>query len=120
MSTTGLQSGLYREIRELAELFDTALIALKSTSGSSVANCPQRLGAVLLRLANPLVTEPHDQLLASLLAGSRRGSRTRLSDLGNALMAGTVSPRLLDDLEDLAGLLEQERAGTFAKIRGHQ
>lgn len=120
MSTTGLQSGLYRDIRQLAELFDAALIALKSTTSPGDPSKPRQLGTILLRLANPPATAPHDQLLASLLAGCRRGSRTRLGELGNALMAGTASPRVLDDLEALAGLLEQERAGTFAKIRGRQ
>lgn len=119
MSTAGLQSGLYREIRQLAELFDAALIALRSTSRAGDASKPRQLGTILLRLANPPATAPHEQLLASLLAGGR-GSRTRLSELGSALMSGTASPRVLDDLEALAGLLEQERAGTFAKIRGRQ
>ncbi len=120
MSTTGLQSGLYREIRDLAELFDATLIALKTTSVAGDPNQPRQLGSILVRLANPQATAPHDQLLASLLAGSRQGNRTRLSELGTALIAGTVSPRVLGDLEALAGLLEQERAGTFAKIRGRQ
>lgn len=120
MSTTGLQSGLYREIRELAELFDSVLIAVKSKAQPQAGDAPRQLGATLVRLANPEPTAPQDQLLASLLAVHGSAGRARLSKLGSDLLAGVISPRLIDELESLAELIEQERAGTFAKIRGRQ
>lgn len=118
MSFQGPHSSLYIQIRQFAELLDQVLLDFKA--GTPDAHQPERvvLGTLLSNLERPGKGELRGQLLANLIRDSGRPSPEHLAELGRNIVSGTISASLVAELEQLARNLEQERAGTFAKIRG--
>jgi hypothetical protein len=120
MSDAGLHSSLYSRIREYAELLDQVLLDFEV--GTADAPAPRemriRLGRLLATLGNRVNGDLQAELLASLVREADRPTLDRLAEIGRDLVAGRSDPSLRRDLEQLARTLEQERARTFAKIRG--
>ena len=118
MSATGLHSGTYPAIRDFAESLDAALVLLKSNTCDPHDERIKRVGQAMIQFGAPASSTPLNQVIGSLIAASSGAAMKQLIELGNSLVAGTVTPAVIDRLEGIAGQLETERASTFAKIRG--
>ncbi len=118
MSHTGLYSGLYAQVRHFAEILDDVIIHLKSGVSTPSDPARQQLAKLLLGLDKSPPMDLSAQLLSALLK-EQSGDRPRgWSEIGEALLAQEVSPRLIERLEHLALAIERERAGILSKMRG--
>lgn len=117
MSATGLHSGTYPAIRDFAESLDAVLVLLKAASCDANDERIKRVGRALVQFGTPASLTPLDQVVGSFIAASS-GPVKQVVDLGNSLLAGIITPGVINRLEAIAASLETERASTFAKIRG--
>lgn len=118
MSTAGLYSNLYTRLRDYAELLDQVLIRLKLGDSSSSDENQRKLGQLLMGLAKSPSTELSTQFLVILLQRENKKNLTRWEKIGQALLSDVVTQDMILQLERLANTLENERAGTFARMRG--
>ncbi len=118
MSDTSYFVGYYSQIRDFAELVDKALIELKTNKDFKGENHRQKLGELLVNSAS---SEENDVFYHNLQLILHEKFKAIVSDwghLGEEIISSNVSGDTLKRLEKVADLLEQERAGVFAKIRG--
>jgi hypothetical protein len=118
MSATGLYSGTYPAIRDFAELLDAVLVLLKANTWDASDERIKRVGQAFVRLGTPDASTPLDQVIGSVIVASSGTAMNQVVDLGKLLLAGAITPTIIDRLESIAASLESERASTFAKIRG--
>lgn len=117
MSTTGLNATLYSRIRDYAEMLDDVLILLKSGTVTAEDADMRRLTSLVQGLAAMSSPNLEVQLLRAVFQGSG-ASPQQWDRLSKELLAGKATPNLIAQLEILAQTLENERAGTLAKMRG--
>jgi hypothetical protein len=118
MTNPGLYSGIYQQIREFAELVDDVLIALKAEDEKSDTPSRQKLAKLLSDLASEHTDTLPTRMIALLVIGDDDSSRVRWSRLATALKSEKVDRSAIDELENLAQLLEQVQADAIAKMRG--
>lgn len=118
MSNPGLYAGIYQLIQEYAELVDMTLIRLKS--GTSQVNDPvrQNLGNFLISLSNETWDSLSTRMLALILQDKDNARRDKWSKLGRSLLSDQIGVSTIQDLEELAIILEHEQAGAIIKMRG--
>ncbi|MDX2243160.1 MAG: hypothetical protein NW224_20965 [Leptolyngbyaceae cyanobacterium bins.302] len=117
MSTIGLYSTLYSRLSECAELLDQTLIHLKQKQQTNVSEQQQKLGYLLSSLTQS-PKEIEAQLLIILLQDTPKKNLAEWSRLGQKLLSNQVTSTELRKLEDLARILEYERADTSTRMRG--
>ncbi|HUJ10670.1 MAG TPA: hypothetical protein VL171_11645 [Verrucomicrobiae bacterium] len=117
MSETGIYAGSYQHVRNYARSVDRLLLDLNSgTSPTEEAVAP--VVSLLEAMQDEKTAAPSIQLLE--IRWKQRASipASRLAEIVSELRTQQISPRTLDDLEDLASLLDQERADMRLKLRG--
>lgn len=117
MSATGLFSGLYARVREYAELLDDVIIQVKSGEGGPADRRRQKLAKLLVALDDEPAADLATQLLL-VLVRERRDGGAGWADVGRALLGPGVPSSVVPRLEELARIVEDERAGMLAKMRG--
>ena len=118
MSSAGLYSNLYTRLRDYAELIDRVLIYLKRGDSNSNNEDRIKLGQLLVGLAKAPSTALSTQVFGILLYRREKRNLARWEKVGQALLTNTITPDVILQLEKLADTLEDERAGTFARMRG--
>ena len=111
MSDIGLYSTWYERIRAIAELVDETLLEVRSESS-------QRRGLIALRnilAESGTAATLARQVLTTLLGDS--GAHLSLASLEHDLSGQTVPATALGHLEQLAEILEEERARAVAQLR---
>jgi hypothetical protein len=118
MSTIGLYSTLYARLAECAELLDLTLIELKQQQQPIIVSDRQKqLGEILVSLGKS--SKGLDaQLLAILLQDNPRNTLSKWTQLGENLLSNHITSEKIVELENLAKMLEYERASTFSRMRG--
>jgi len=119
MSNTSVYSGIYARLRDFAELLDDVLIDLKAEEGPTREDRRQKLGELFVAMDDESKMDLTAQLLQMILQEKLAEDTKDLQELGKALMVSSTTPQMIERLEEIATVLEQERAGTFAKMRGY-
>jgi hypothetical protein len=117
MSETGLFASGYKRVTDYARAVDRLLLDLKSEvipSEETIAPVVTLLEAMQADAGSP----PLVRLL--FLRWKERVSLTasRIGEMVSELRTQQVSPRTVDQLEQLASLLDQERADIRFRLRG--
>lgn len=119
MSYNGLYSGLYARIRDYAELLDEVLISLKAKTSSPTDERRSKLAQLFLGTPTSAPPNLSAQFFQMFIQSEQDIDANQLYEIGKALLSTNVRPNIIDRLEGLALALENERAGMFAKMRGH-
>lgn len=118
MSESGLYSGLYATVRNMAELVDSVLLTIKSShQGATSDTQRQRLGFLLVATAEPQGEDLTSTLLGILVRDATKPGFDPVR-LGNQLLTPELGKESIKGLEVLASILEQERVGMLNKMRG--
>lgn len=118
MSYSGVHSGLYTRIRDYAELLDDVLINLKAGRSSPSDARRRQLAQLFLGTSVSASSSLSLQLLRVFLRDASEVDEQHLAEIGEALLSTNVGPNIVNRLEVFAKALENERAGTLAKMRG--
>ena len=119
MSNTSVHSGIYTRVRDFAELIDDVLIDLKAEEGTSQDGRRKKLGELFVAMGDESKIDLAAQLLQMILQEKLDENTKDLQELGKALISSSTTLQMIERLERIATVLEQERAGTFAKMRGY-
>jgi len=118
MTNPGLYSGIYKQISEYAELVDDVLINLKAEGDKGDTSSRHVLGDLLSQLVVERTDTLPLRMVALLIIGDDANNRKRWSRVANLLKSDKVDNALVDELDNLAQLLEQVQADAMAKMRG--
>lgn len=118
MTNPGLYSGIYQQIREIAELVDEVLVNLKEEGDKADKPSRQKLSELLAQLVAERTNTLSLRMVALLVIGDDTNSRKRWGRLANILKSDKVDYSLINELDSLAQLLEQVQADAMAKMRG--
>ena|SRR5579871_4549844 len=118
MSSEGLYSGLYEQIRTCAILLDSVLIAVKA--GESDPHDPdrQRLCAFLQELASDHPADLYIKMFSFSLLAQSVSDRSAWARMAQALQSSKVDETMVECLEAFAHIVEKERARTLEEMRG--
>jgi len=115
LSDTGLYSGLYTKVRDVAALIDEVLMSAKLGSSCSTDSERNKLATQLAAVAAP-TDFPTNYFLAVIMD---MGSGLDLKSLVGTLQTSqSLSQAVICDLELLASTLESERTRMLSKMRG--
>ena len=118
MSDSGLYSGLYATVRDMAELVDSVLLTIKSASPPASNDLQrQRLASLLVRLSEPESADLTINILGILISDAPRPGFDPIR-LGERLLKHDFGAESINGLEVLASILEQERVGMLSKMGG--
>jgi hypothetical protein len=121
MSDVGLQSGTYQRVRDLAELVDRALVALRVArhSGASRASdgVQETLSRFLIALSDEANSDLSARMLFHLLEDVPGMAPARLREIGEAIRLGLPTDSVLSWLEQLARALEFEQVQATARMK---
>jgi hypothetical protein len=118
MSDPGLYTHLYAQLRDCAELIDQVIIDLE-TKGSAAGTKGRETLAGLLRALQAAPASSLDaMLLANVLRESRVAGRSNWNEVADAIDRGDASRAVIGRLEELARVLESERADMHARMHG--
>jgi hypothetical protein len=117
MSDIGLNSGLYGQMREYAELLDDVLIGLK-TNVALPSDSRQRLADFLTALEADNWQDVPTRVIAILLRDKAYVEKNDWPALASALLSDEIDETVINKLERLAWSLEQEQSIAMARIRG--
>lgn len=118
MTNPGLYSGIYQQIREIAELVDDVLIHLKEEGEQAEKSSRQQLSELLEQLVVERTDTLSLRMVSLLVIGDDLTNRRRWTKLANVLKSNQVDNSVLTELDSLAQLLEQVQADAMAKMRG--
>ena len=118
MSDVGLYAGLYGQIQECAELLDEVLVTLKAGESRSGDADRERLAELLLNIVSQPQGDHPTRVLAAALQGSSPNNLNRWQRVASSLRSQGNESGLVQPLEELAQVVEQERANTLALMRG--
>jgi hypothetical protein len=118
MSDTSLYAGLYEEMRGYAELVDDILLDLREDARSPDIAARQRLGGMLVKLAENQYDELSSRLIILILQDRRSISRSDMLKIGRGLLSPHVEHSVVAALETFAHALEQAQADTLTRMRG--
>ena len=118
MSAIGLYSGIYAQLREFGELLDEVLMGLKG--GSSLGNRinVDALASRFEEIGAQDAVNLQTQMLRVVLQKRMGKSPGYWVNLGHRLRNEKADDELVAVLERMATVLEHERAGAFAEMRG--
>jgi hypothetical protein len=118
MSDPGLYTHLYAQLRDCAELIDQVIINLE-TKRSTAGTKERETLARLLRAIQAAPTSSLDAiLLANVLRDSRISGSANWNEVADAIDRGDTSRAVIGQLEELASVLESERADMHARMYG--
>lgn len=117
MSWSGLNSGLYEQIREYAELTDQTLVELKAEAGHLSRDSRERLGRLLLNIDSFRRKDLSARLIWFILRDSVKMSDQEITRLGAALLKTTHDEAVIRLLEKLAQALAHEQVVVKSRMR---
>jgi hypothetical protein len=117
MSDIGVHSNVYQRVRDYGQLIDEVLVRLRSAASSPSDPPRRRLGELLVGLQ---ATSPNLQTawLGMLIGGIDSTARAEWARVGRALLSASIDSSVIDQLEELAGRLEERRTEALTKMRG--
>jgi hypothetical protein len=118
MSDPGLYTHLYAQIRDCAELIDQVIIDLETRSGVAGAKERETLAGLLRALQAAPASSLDALMLANVLRENRIAGRANWSEVADAIDRGDASRSVIGRLEELARVLESERADMHARMHG--
>jgi hypothetical protein len=118
MSDIGVHSNLYQRAREYADLVDEVLIRLKSGMSDPSDTSRLKLAALLDGLASSPVQDLSAAWLGLVLGRAGKDGREEWVKLGGALLRADAEPYIIEQLQQLARVLEMQRTDALAKMRG--
>jgi hypothetical protein len=118
MSSNGLYSGLYSQIRGCAELLDDVLLHLK-IGDSHPSDSKRRELARLLEVSDESVGQDYaSHLFKALVLEADPELTENWARLGHALLSADSDREVIPQLEQLASSLENQRAAMLFRMRG--
>lgn len=117
MSETGLYSAQYEHIHDWAEIVDQMLIDLKSGSRPSVQNAGQKLGQLLMDIAQKAYNNPSTRFMVLHLQDTIDLSENELLKVGSALISMEYDDNIIALLEQFAQILEHEQLGAMSRMQ---
>ncbi|MCI0388348.1 MAG: hypothetical protein MOB07_06235 [Acidobacteria bacterium] len=117
MSVVGLQSGLYKQLHDYAELVDEALLYLKSALPPSKDESCQKLGRLLIAISSGDWEEAPIHAFLFSVSNIEQSERQELGRIGQALLSDVVKPPDVGKLERLAELLEKKQSSVMSRTR---
>jgi len=118
MSSNGLYSGLYAQIRDCAELLDDVLLHLK-IGDSNASDSKRRELARLLEASDESIGPDYaSHLFKALVLEADPELTKNWSRLGQALLSADSGSELIPQLEQLASSIENQRAAMLFRMRG--
>ena len=118
MSATGLYSGIYVQLREFGELLDEVLMGLKGGGSLSNRIKVDALASRFEEIGSQDAVNLQSQMLRVVLQERMGKGPGYWANLGHRLRNKRVDDELVAALERTAAILEHERAGAFAEMRG--
>jgi len=117
MNNTGLESGIYEQLRSYSEALNRYLIELKTEQRSSDFKPPTEVAELIRALGEKVPMEVSIQFLAAGTLGQGSVPNVLVRRLHDALETGRLTSDTLRDLEQLAAVLGHQQAGAFARLR---
>ena len=118
MSDPGLYTNLYVQLRDCAELIDQVIIDLETSNSTEPTRTRENLSRLLRTLDAAPASSLDATLLANVLRQKRIAGRTNWNEIADAIDRGDGSRTVIVQLEDLASVLESERAEMQARMHG--
>lgn len=118
MSDPGLYTHLYAQLRDCAELIDQVIIDLETSRGVAGMKARETLATLLRALQAAPASSLDAMLLANVLRESRITGRANWNEVADAIDRGDASRAVIGRLEELARVLESERADMHARMHG--
>ncbi len=118
MSEPGLYTHLYGQLRDCAELIDQVIIDLETSGRIASAKEREALAELLRALQTAPASSLDAVLLANVLRKNRIAGRANWDEVADAIDRGDASKMVIGQLEELARILETERAEMHARMHG--
>lgn len=118
MSDPGLYTNLYAQLRDCAELIDQVIIDLETGGSSATMKMRETLASLLRTLQAAPSSSLDATLLATVLREKRVAGKANWNEIAEAIDRGECSRAVIAQLEELARLLESERADMHARMHG--
>jgi hypothetical protein len=117
MSWSGLNTGLYEQIRHYAEITDQALVELKDDSDPPRHESTQRLGKLLSELDSIRRQDLSARLMWLILHETMKMKEQEIVGLGITLLNAERNDSAIKSLEKLAQALAKQQAVVKARMR---
>jgi hypothetical protein len=117
MSDTAIVTGGYQDVRELAKCVDRLLLDLKSGMHPD-AETVKPVVELLEALQNETKATASAQFLGLLWRRRGRPDASRFDAIASELRQHRASHVTVEELENLAAVLDQERAEMLQRMRG--
>ncbi len=118
MSDTSLNTSLYEEIREYAEMVDQLLIGLKDGTSSEKDDNRRKMGNLLLQLAENRYEDLSSRLIMLVIRDSGNIRQSDYRKMGKALLSTDIDDSVVNWLEMFAQSLEKGQADALSRVRG--
>lgn len=118
MSDPGLYTHLYAQLRDCAELIDHVIIDLESRGSRASKKERESLVGLLRTLQAAPASNLSAMLLVNVLREKRVAARANWTEIADAIDRGDASQTVIGWLEELARVLESERADMHARMHG--
>jgi hypothetical protein len=119
MSQAVIFPGMYKEVRDYAELLDKVLVELKGGTGQPQDEKRKRLDHFLTELASANTRSLATRMISRLLRNEGRVKPRELAAISSKLNspeAAAIDQTMISQLEELARLLEYEQAVAMARM----
>lgn len=118
MSSNGLYSGLYSQIRDCAELLDDVLLHLKLGDSHASDSKRRELARLIAASDESIGPEYASHLFKALILEADPELAENWPRLGRALLSADSGPEVIPQLEQLACSIENQRAAMLYRMRG--
>lgn len=118
MSDPGLHTYLYTQLRNYAELVDDVIVDLETAGGKRETERRQTLSELLRALDTEPVSDLSATLLWNILRENKLPRKADWSKVADAIERGDTFGEVIERLEELARVLELERAEMNARMHG--
>ncbi|TMI68689.1 MAG: hypothetical protein E6H09_21910 [Bacteroidetes bacterium] len=108
MSSSGLNSGLFQQFYQYAELTDKAIIEATDSTSTSRRN-REKLGNMLVELPRLRKTDISARLIWNLLTEEMNLREDEINSIGHSLLEQSADETAIDMLEKLAYVLAEEQ-----------
>ena len=119
MSDRSLQSGYYSTISYLAELLDEALVRLKLARGDTPSSEIKKVARMLEAAAGDERLDLSTAFLRLILRDGLGEQQQTWKELGVRLGKGECDEHDVETMEQIAEVVDAERASALRKMRGY-